>query len=463
MTLGLLSSAIMGRLLLPSDYGLVAMAASAMILLNVLKDFGLTTALVQAERLEVDQVNNVFWLNLILAAGFALGGVAAAGLLATFYSEARVRDILIALAIGLIVTSSMATHAAMLRRRLEFAPLMWAEFAGQVAALLIGVSIAWLTHSYWSIVASALSSAVATALVTFLGLPWLPGRPRAPGKVYDLFRFGANLSIFSLLNYFSNQLGMIVVASSSGSSAAGHFNRAQQLLNLSGSILMQPISQVVLPALSRLQDNAADYRSMYIAILRRTAFGFAVIGSAIVLEGDLITRILLGPSWTEAGTMYRWFGLAVIAVGMASHTGNVLMSQGRVAELRNWGFGDAAIRAGSSAFGLYWGSVGVAASYAVATLFLTVPISMYIIGRKGPVSMADQMAAVRPAVIFSLLAVSFGLLIHRTIPSDLPWISLIYSCVVVFCSIGFVIIIDPGGQRLWADVRTFLRYNRPAE
>lgn len=460
MAVGLLSSAIMGRLLSPNDYGLVAMATSVMILLNLLKDFGLTSALVQAETLEVDQLDGVFWVNLAFAVGCAFLGIIVAEPVAVFYGEPKVREIIFALAAGVVISSSMATHAALLRRRLNFVPLMWAEVSGQIVSLIVGVSIAWLTGSYWAIVASTLSAAFATAFVTFLGMPWLPGKPRSLKSAYKLIAFGANLSVFSFLNYFSNQLGMIVVGNSVGAAAAGQFNRAQQLLNLSGNTLMQPIGQVVLPALSRLQNSADEYRATYLAILRRTSFGFTLIGAAIVLEGELMARILLGPAWGEAGHMFRWFGLTVIAVGMASHAGNVLMSQYRVSELRNWGFGDAFIRAGSSVLGLQWGAVGVAAAYSAATLFLTVPIVICIIGRKGPVGITDQFAAIRPGIFLGATAISAGLLVREWFIPDLSWISVFPSAaIVIFCAV-LVMIIDPGGRLILADIQNMLRPKR---
>ena len=462
IVIALLSSSIMGRLLGPADYGLVAMALSLMILLTLLKDFGLTTALIQADTIDVDQIDGVFWINLVLALCFAMVGSAVAPFVATFYGEPRVRDVVLALCFGIVISSSMATHAAILRRHLDFNPLMWAEIAGQVASLVVGVAVAWWVRSYWAIVASTLSAAMATAAITFIGLPWIPGAPRSPKSARKLVKFGANLSLFSLLNYFSNQLGAIIVGVFSGSVAVGHFNRAQQLLNLSGSTLMQPISQVVLPTLSRLQHDAESYRSTYLAILRRTSFGFAVIGAVVILEGDHAAAILLGPKWSEAGLMFRWFGLAIVAVGMASHTGNVLMSQFRTAELRNWGFGDAFIRAGASIIGLTWGSIGVAAAYSMASLFVTVPIVAYIIGRHGPVRFFDQLRTIRPAIFLLIAAVPAGLIARSELLPTNSLLSIPVNAIIIFVAVCIAMILDPVGRLIWSDIVEMLsrRSNR---
>lgn len=463
MFVGLLSSAIMGRLLGPSDYGLVAMAMSVMILLNLLKDFGLTTALIQTDTLGGEQLDAVFWINLLVASCCAGIGILAATPVAQFYGDPRIRDLIIALSFGVIVTSLVAPHSALLRRNLNFAPLMSADMAGQLTSLVVGVALAWWSGSYWAIVASTLAAAFATAFVTFICLPWLPGPTRALSSAKRLIAFGANLSLFSLLNFFSNQLGMIVVGSQVGAVAAGHFNRAQQLLNLSGSTLMQPIAQVVLPTLSRLQNDEPAYRATYLAILRRTSFVFALIGTAVVLEGDRMAVILLGPQWGEAGLMFRWFGLAIVAVGMASHTGNVLMSQNRAHELRNWGLGDACIRAGASLIGLSWGAVGVAAAYSVATLAITVPIVAAIVGRRGPVGFFDQMRAIRPAALLCAGGIAVGLAIRGHFSLWAPSVSVPVSALTVIAMAMLIMLLDPVGRLVWADFKILLMRNRRIE
>lgn len=409
MAVGLMSSAVMGRLLTPDDYGLVAMAMSLMMLLNLLKDFGLTTAVVQHEGLNSEQLDAVFWINLMVALAFAGLGVLAAPWIAAFYEQPRIQPIVYALCVALILVSASSTHAAMLRRQLNFQPLMWAEMAGQVFGLVLGVGLAWWTRSYWAIVASQLAAGLATTLVTCVALPWRPGRPTNLRSANALIRFGANLSVFSLLNYFSNQLGAILTGAWLGASAAGNFNRAQQLLALSGNTLMGPISQTTLPVLSRLQGDAEGYRQYYYSLLARTGLVFGLLGAFVVVGGDAVARVLLGAQWGQAGAMYRWFGLAIVAVGLASQNGNVLMSQGRTVELRHWGFGDAAIRAGASGIGIALGAVGVAAAFGVATLAVTVPLVFWLIGRHGPISAPGQWASARPGLVCFGAVVALGL------------------------------------------------------
>lgn len=405
MAIGLASSAVMGRLLSPEDYGLVAMAMSVMLLLNMLKDFGLTTAVVQHEQLNAHQLDAVFWVNLIVALVFAGLGAVAAPWVAAFYRQAAIEQIIYALCGGLLLVSASGTHAGMLRRQLHFGALMWSEMAGQFFGLVAGVGLAWWTGSYWAIVASQLASSLATTVVLFWALPWRPGRPTDFSGVKTLLGFGANLSVFSLLNFFSNQLGAILTGAWLGAQAAGHFNRAQQLLNLSGNTLMSPITQTTLPVLSRMQSDPEAYRRYYTQLLQRTGMFFGLLGAFVIVTGDAVTRVLMGPQWELAGHMYRWFGLSIIAVGLASQTGNLLLSQSRSSELRHWGFGDATIRAGASAAGVAIGALGVAAAFGVSTLFVTVPIVFWLVGRAGPVPVHALWSAAAPG-LFSAAAVA---------------------------------------------------------
>lgn len=447
MVVGLLSSAVMGRLLTPGDYGLVAMAMSLMLLLNLLKDFGLTTAVIQHDSLSAEQLDAVFWINLYVAAVFAVLGVVAAPWIAAFYGEPRIETIVYALCAGLLLVSISGTHSAMLRRQLDFQPLMWGEMVGQLCGLVLGVGLAWWTRSFWAIVASQLAASLGTTLVMFLALPWRPGRPARLASAGALVRFGANLSVFSLLNFFSNQLGAILTGAWLGAGAAGNFNRAQQLLSLTGNTLMGPISQTTLPVLSRLQSDAQGYQRYYYTLIERTGLAFGILGAIVIVAGDAVARVLLGPQWGEAGAMYRWFGLAIVAVGLASQNGNVLLSQGRSTELRHWGFGDAAIRAGASGIGVLLGSVGVAAAFGISTLFVTVPLVFWLIGRNGPISSRGHWAAARPGLVcFAAIALGGLALRSQWWPAS-PLLQLpVAACAVILC-LGLATL-DPGTRRL---------------
>lgn len=442
MLIALLSNAIMGRLLTPEDYGLVAMATTMVVLLNLLKDFGLTTAVIQTKLLTTDQLDAVFWINLYVAAGFATIGALAAPWVAMFFGYAAITNIVFAMCGSLMIVSISATHGAMLRRHLHFAPLMWSEVVGQLIGLVVGISIAWFYRSYWAIVASQISAAMASTIFLFSSLRWIPGRPRALSSAWQLIRFGANLSVFSLLNFFSNQLGAIVTGAWLGAGAAGHFNRAQQLLTLTGNGLMQPIGQTALPMLSRYQNSPTDYRLYYLSLLQRTSLFFGALGAFVIIAGDAVTMILLGPKWALAGEMYRWFGLSIIAVGMASQTGNVLISQNRTTELRHWGFGDAFIRAGASGFGVLLGAVGVAAAFGVATLFITVPIVGWIVSRKGPIQLRDQFSAMQPGALVALLSVIIGLSLRMIYWPAQPVLAAALGFFVVMGAISAMFLVD---------------------
>lgn len=434
MLIALISNAIIARLLTPEDYGLVAMASAVIILLNLLKDFGLTTAVIQSPSLSVNQLNSIFWVNLMISMLMAGVGIVTAPMVADFYHQPQITEIIYALSLSLVIISVSATHGAILRRQLKLSSIMWSEIAGQLTGLLIGVAIAWYYRSYWAIVISQVLASVATTTIIFKSLPWLPGRLTKIQESYHLIKFGANISIFSLLNFFSNQLGAILIGANFGANAAGHFNRAQQLLNLTGSGLMQPISQTVLPVLSRYQDSPEDYRNYYLVMLERTSFFFAALGAFVIIAGDSITYILMGNQWHVAGEMYRWFGLAIIAVGMASQTGNVLISQGRSGELRNWGFGDAGIRAGASIMGGLLSAVGVAAAFGMATLFITVPIVGWIVSRKGPVSVRNQFKAMQPGAMFALISTALGLLLRGYYWPSHPVVSALFALLILLAS-----------------------------
>src|SRR5437867_9388171 len=94
---------VLGRLLEPRDFGLVGMVTAMIGVLNVFKDFGISTATVQRTTVTEKQLSALFWINILVGGALAVISVAAAPVVASFYHEPRLRMVTVALAVGLFL------------------------------------------------------------------------------------------------------------------------------------------------------------------------------------------------------------------------------------------------------------------------------------------------------------------------------------------------------------------------
>ena len=155
--LNLASTIVLARLLMPRDFGLVAMVTTVAGFLRVFKDAGLSVATIQSEKITQAQVSNLFWINVAVSAACTLILAVAAPLVAGFYHDQRLIQITLLLSATFLISGSTVQPQALLKRQMRFKALAIIEVSSMAVGVVIGVLMALLGFGYWSLVALALS------------------------------------------------------------------------------------------------------------------------------------------------------------------------------------------------------------------------------------------------------------------------------------------------------------------
>ena len=121
--LGLLSTAILARLLRPQDFGLVAMVTSITAFIGLFKDLGLSNATVQRLHITHEQISFLFWINVVLSLATTLLVIALAPVIAWFYHEPRLFHVTLILSLSFVISGLTVQHQALLRRQMQFKSL----------------------------------------------------------------------------------------------------------------------------------------------------------------------------------------------------------------------------------------------------------------------------------------------------------------------------------------------------
>ncbi|MDH3411547.1 MAG: oligosaccharide flippase family protein, partial [Gammaproteobacteria bacterium] len=150
--LSLLTTIILARLLAPADFGLVAMAAVVIGFIELFKDLGTASAVIQRKDPSQGLLASVFWLN----AGFGLAAAMVlyllAPLLGVFYHEPQVIPIMQVLSLSFLLSGLSNVQMSLLERNLAFDKLARIEIGASLFASLVGITAAFLGHGAWSLV-----------------------------------------------------------------------------------------------------------------------------------------------------------------------------------------------------------------------------------------------------------------------------------------------------------------------
>src|SRR5712691_2570431 len=146
---------VLARLLAPRDFGLVGMVAAFTGVLNLFRDFGLSSATVQRLNVTDDQISTLFWINVLVGVILGLLLMAMAPVVVIFYHEPRLLWVTVILAAAFIFNGAGVQHTALLERQMRFTALATIDVISLVVSTFIGISIAVAGFGYWALVAAA--------------------------------------------------------------------------------------------------------------------------------------------------------------------------------------------------------------------------------------------------------------------------------------------------------------------
>ncbi len=269
--LDLLSTVALARLLRPQDFGLLAMVTSIIAFAHFFKDLGLSAATVQRTQVTHAQVSFLFWVNVSLGFVVALVVLALAPVIAWFYHEPRLFGITLVLSLNFISSGLAAQHSALLRRQMQFRTLTVRSLVAMACGIATGITFAWFGLGYWSLVAVPVVSNLIGCILVWTICDWRPGAFQRRVGARAMLAFGGNLTASNMLNYFSRNLDNILIGRVLGSSPLGIYSKAYGLLMLPIAQINGPMSSVLLPGLSRLQNDPPEYARLFLRAVQAIA------------------------------------------------------------------------------------------------------------------------------------------------------------------------------------------------
>lgn len=389
---------ILARLLPPHAFGLIAMIAALSVLLELVKELGLSAATIQRPTITQKQVSTLFWIN--TGFGLALAGllVWAAPGIARFYGEPELMAITQWLAVGFALSGPAIQHWALLRRQMRFGAIAIIETGAEVLAMALAIALALNGWNYWALVAQRLAVPALTLVATWLLCPWRPGLPSRNADLRGIISFGASVTGFNLVTAAARSLDQVLIGWLWGPVILGFYERAAKLVLVPINNINAPLYAVAMPALSRLDGQDQRYRSAFLLIFEKFAMVTMVPAALAIVTADWVVALLFGPQWGDATPYVACFAAAAATLPTMLAVGLLYQSQNRPGELLRAALVDAGLVTVAVVCGIPSGALGIAIAYAASGLLARLPAALWLGGRRGPVSMKDMVLAILPSM-----------------------------------------------------------------
>ena len=361
----IIGAVVISRILSPSDYGVVAMAAPITAFILLFQDIGLNQATIQARTVTEVQSSSLFWLNMMASAATVVVLLIAAPLVAIFYHDWRPGALTAASALTVLVAGSSLQHLALLERHMQFRSLSIIDVVTAVVALAATIVGALVLKSFWALWLGGVVGVLVGTTMAWLYDPWRPQRVFDLKSIGAFMRFGSGVAGFNLLNFLTRNLDNVFVARFSGAAQLGLYDRSYKLMMLPLQNINAPLARLILPVLSRLQDEPKRYREVFLTTVGALMFVSVPAIAVSAAASDQLVLFLLGPKWAAAGPIFFWLSLVGLISPLANATGWLFLTSGRTGAMTKWGAFSAVVTIVGFIIGVRWGAEGVAASFFV--------------------------------------------------------------------------------------------------
>ena len=409
------STVILSRLLIPAEFGLLAMAGPIVGFAALFQDLGLTQAVVQKPTLTQQEVSALFFISVGVCGALALILLGLAPFAALFYGEPRVGALTAALGFNVAIGGTASLPYALLNRQMRFGAVAGIEAAAAVGSLVVAVAMALVLHNAWALYAGSLAGTVIPAAGCWLAAGWRPSLPRRGSGAGAALHFGANVTGFNIANFLSRNLDNVLIGRAWGERPLGLYDRAYKLLLFPLQQINGPIAKVMLPVLSQMVGEPVRYRRAFLRTLSQILL-ISLPGIAFMVgTSDVLIPVVLGRQWAEASSIFSMLGLAGFLQMLNSPSGWLFVSQNRTREYMVWGFVSAGLSVISFIAGLPYGPIGVASAYAVCELVRT-PLLWWGVARRGPVTLGWMVRTAAPHYAGALASLGAVALVRQAGP-----------------------------------------------
>lgn len=296
--IGLVSLLVLARVLVPADFGLIAMAMSVIVFVELASTFGFDLALIQKEHPSRDHYDTAWTLQvafgLLCAAIIAL--LAYPG--AWFYNEPRLVLVMLVLSLARVLESFENIGTVDFRRQMDFQREFLFSATKKAAGFVVTIALAVTFESYWALIAGSITGRIAGLILSYTMQPYRPRFSLAARA--ELFSFSGWIFLVGLAGFAGQRSSHFVVGRQLGPTALGLYAVGSEIAMLPSTDLMAPINRAVFPGFARMTSDRALMRASFVDILGVIWLLALPASFGIAAVADPLVRTMLGSKWEGA-------------------------------------------------------------------------------------------------------------------------------------------------------------------
>ena len=289
----------LARILVPDDYGVVAIVSIFIAIAEVFVTSGLGTALIQKKEATQLDFSTLFWCNLALSLVMYAAIFLSAPLIADFYAMPILTPVLRVLGIRIPIIAVNSIQNAYVSRHMDFKKFFFATIIGTIISAVVGIYMAVHGYGVWALVAQVLVNSVIDTIVLFIMIDWRPTLEFSAEAVKPLVVYGWKILATDLLGTIFNQINGFVIGKKYTSADLAHYTKGKTFPDLININICSTLSAVLFPAMS-LSADIEELKAIRRKSLKVMEYVMFPMMLGLIAVADKMIIVLLRDNWIPA-------------------------------------------------------------------------------------------------------------------------------------------------------------------
>lgn len=432
--ISLVTTMILARLLSPSDFGIVALAALVIGAIGVFNDLGLGGAMIVRQDLEERDKGTIQTMMLATATAAALLIVAMAPIAAALLDEPELELVLAVMAITLPLGSVGWFYETLMQRQLDFRRRFIAQGCQNCGYAVLALSLASLDAGVWSIVVAFVAGTgiYSGVLVALSPTRVKPRWDKAVGR--DVFRTGRGFLAQGGLSFVKHNADYMAVGTVLGPAQLGYYAMSYRLCELPYLAIADPVARVTFPEFARTYHRGESVRETYLTVLRLIAVVTAPFGLLLSGAADPFVEAILGEKWTPMTGPLATLAIWAAVRPVETTIGSLLNSLGQAGLLGIITAGWLAPLIPGVILAAQYGGTTAVAWVMLADVVVSLVTLSYVVHRRLGVSINLQWSAIRPVALAAPLTWAASRVVAVATEDVAPGVALAASAAAGLCA-----------------------------
>lgn len=336
MSITFVSNIVLARLLLPEDYGCIAMLMVFISLANTFIDGGFGSALIQKKNPTNVDYSTIFYWNIFLSFILYIVLYVSAPLIADFYRIPLLSSILRVQGIVLFFNAVSIVQQNQLKKQLQFKKLSLVYILSAIISLVVALVTAYKGWGIWSLVVQNISISIIHAILFWIANKWKPLFVFSWKSFKELFSFGGFMFVSSLFSTFSNEIQGLLVGRMFNPAILGLYNQAYRLEGSAATATSSIIDQVTYPVLASLQDDNTQLINALKRFIQIPAYICSLVMMILIVVAKPLIILLYSDKWIDCVPYFQILCVAGLAVCLQGSAHNVIAAIGKSKVLLTW-------------------------------------------------------------------------------------------------------------------------------